>query len=1062
MKLSLPEIAIKRPVTVVMICVSLLGLGAIAWSRIPVEFIPRMDFPYIRCVIPYPGATPEQVVNEIAIPAEGEFRTISRLKRITTTSNSEGCSVGLQLDWSADMAMATAEVRDRMERLRLKLPDTVDRLYLRRFSSKSLPILALALSGEGDEEELAHKVRNKLQPRILRVDGVANVDVFTKPEKEVLIEFDQHALTSRGLALYDVVSQLQTSSLNLTVGELREGPTKFFVRAVDEFTEPAQLADLIIGANGLRLGDVAHVSMRSRQFDREISMDGRGGAFMIVLKEAEANAVATCRGVLAEIERARSDPEFEDLHAFVFFDQSEIIMAALNNLLTSGKYGGSLAVVVLLLFLRRLRPTVIVAAAIPTSVVVGLVFMFFSRMTLNVVTMCSLIIALGMLVDNAIVVIENIYRYSQMGLGPAESARRGASEVSMAITAATMTTLVVFVSLLYLEEGEMSNYMRQFAMPISVALLASLIIALTVIPLATSHMPELGKEARHRVRPRIIGAARRAFGDRVADHVALIERVRPLHWQMDYYGKALGWVMRNRLATLMLLGLLGAVTFLVPFRYVGQQGMPKIDSREVRIGITFEQNFDMAMAADTMEEIVSRINRQRDELGIKNVFVNYDPAGGQVSCYLYQPEDMPAGQKVPYATEEVLDILWQRLSQRTPGAKLDFSISESEGATRSISLRMRGDDSQTLDMYAELLMQQMARIANVSDVETDTERDAEEMQIVVDDALAKQFGLNPFLIARTVDFALRGSRLPYMKREGREVPVWAQFREEDRKNRENLANVKLMSPTGELIPLNRLVSLQRAKSPKSIQRVNAKNVITLSAKASGEDLARVKADLEAVVARFNLPKGYTIELGDMLLELDQDKANFITGILLAIILIYLVMGGLFESFILPLSILTSIPVSFVGVWWMMYFTQTPMDTISYIGMFLMVGVVVNNGIVIVDHMNQLRRGGLERTQAVVQAGQDRYRPVLMTALTTILGCVPLALGKGGAGDVAFYSLGRALIGGLTAGTFLTLFVVPLFYTLIDDLRVWMMAYFRDIIRLGRAAPGAVQDSSGVS
>jgi HAE1 family hydrophobic/amphiphilic exporter-1 len=361
---------------------------------------------------------------------------------------------------------------------------------------------------------------------------------------------------------------------------------------------------------------------------------------------------------------------------------------------------------------------------------------------------------------------------------------------------------------------------------------------------------------------------------------------------------------------------------------------------------------------------------------------------------------------------------------------------------------MRGDDAQMLAEKAEDFKALMAQIPNVSEVQTDAERDRQEMQIKIDEARAKDFGLSPLVIARTVDFALRGTRLPYMKREGREIAVWAQFREEDRKRKTSLDNVSMLTPQGELVPLNRIVQFEKAHSPKMIQRINAKNVTTITANVSGENLKEIKDYLEALAASFPLPRGYSIELGDELIELAQDQANFITGMILAIVMIYIVMGALFESFVLPMSILSTIPVALIGVWWTMFLTGTSMDTVAMIGLLLMVGIIVNNGIVIVDHINQLRSQGQHRLHAVLQAGRDRFRPVMMTAMTTILGCVPLAIGGGMGGEVAFHSLGKALIGGLTMGTLLTLFVVPLFYSLIDDGRRWVMNYFSGLAAMG--------------
>jgi HAE1 family hydrophobic/amphiphilic exporter-1 len=907
----------------------------------------------------------------------------------------------------------------------------------------------MAIGWDGDEEELAQLTRRHLHPRLMRLKGVADVMIFSKEDKDVLIEFDQDALRSTNTSIYQIVNVLQRSSLNVSVGEMAEAGKKYFVRALGEFQHPDEIAQLVIGPNALRLKDVAKVGYRSRAVDMEYTIDGMRGVFMLIRKESEANTIATCQAIRREIEASLQEPMFEGVTTFTFMDQSELILSALDSLLEAGRYGGALAVVVLFLFLRRVRPTLVVAFAIPVSVIAGLVFMFFAGMTLNIITMISMIIALGMLVDNSIVVIENIYRYQQLGLDSKESARRGASEVGMAITAATLTTLVVFIPMLYLETGEMATYMRQFAAPVTVALIASLVVALTVIPLAASRLK------MRRATPAFVLAEHPEQDDASGTRIHPSPLRHPLAWLIHTYSRCLAWTMRWRLATALLILLLIVVTLLVPYRYMKRQGMPRVDMREINIEIDLDQNFDMAGATELFESMRTMIDESREELGIKNVFLHYTPTGGSIYAYLVKPEDLPLGEKMPYTTQEVLDILWQRIPERTPGAEFQFSIAEAnENASGGFSVRMRGEDADILDAYAERFKVLLDEMPEIDDVFTNAEREKQEVQLKVNDRLAEEMGVSAFAVAQTVDFALRGSRLAYLKRDDREVPVWAQFREEDRKSRANLDNVAILSARGDLVPLNQLVSMSKAKSPSAIHRVDGKNVVVVTAKTFADDMVGLTSQVKGLIESFEMPRGYSIDQGDEMEELAKNLANFILALVLAIILIYIVMGSLFESYLLPLSILTTVPLAAIGICWAMFLTNTPVDTVTLIGVILLMGIVVNNGIVIVDHINQLRNAGMARTQAILQAGRDRFRPVMMTALTTILGCVPLAVGSTIGKAVAFNSLGRALIGGLTTGTVLTLFVVPLFYTFVDDMRVWFLHYFADLAGLKRRRPAA--------
>ncbi len=1053
---TLPEIALRLPITVVMVTITVVGLGAIAWQRIPIEFIPKMDVPFIGCVIPYPGATPEQVENEVAIPAEGEFRTIPHVRSISTTSNSEGCYVRLNFDWDTNMANATADVRDRIERLKLSLPSGVDQVLLRRFSAGSLPVLVFSLYREGDDEELAHLARTVVQPRLLRIDGVADVSTYGRPEREVQIDFDQAALRSMGLALYQVISALQASSLNVPVGDITEGKTKYYIRVSGEFSSPDDLRRLVIGPNGLRLGDVAKVSYAPRTDDYDFSIDGKGGAFLIVLKESEANTIDVCRSVHAELERLRGDPALEGVEMFVFLDQSKIILSALDGLIEAGKHGAVLAILVLLLFLRRFRTTLIVALAIPTSLVTAIVFMYFAGMTLNVVTMISLMIGVGSLVDDSIVVIENIYRHQQLGRSPAESAKVGAFEVSTAITASTLTTIVVFIPIFYMQTGEMATYMRQFAVPITVSQLASLAIAMTLIPLAASRMKPLRPFGAYAWGRRARAGLGRFAGSAVSAGVTHFLRGTPLVPLKRAYASFLRGCMHWRMATLLVIAVFSAFTYQVAGKHVSMQRMPTVDAREVDISVSFQQNFDIDMARDRMRAVSASINEVRERLGIRSVILDHDRSKGRIRIYLVHPEDLAPGEKLPCSTEEAMTYLRARIPAALPGVELQFQVAEtSESSTRMVSVNLRGDDSGLLSGYAQRFKKQMEALPGISNVTTDIDRAKEEMRIKVDDLLAVEAGVTPMLIAQTVDFALRGIRLPDLKQGGREIPVWAQFREEDRKTTANLDNVAVLSSSGMLVSLKQLVTFDRAQSPQALRRENGKNVVTITARMGQSDMRSVEKSLLELTESFVVPRGYSVELGSEFTELRTNVSNFTMALWLAIILIYIVMGALFESFFLPLSILTSVPLALLGVVWAMFLTGTPMDTIGFIGVILLTGIVVKNGIVIIDHINQLRNGGMARLDAISQASLDRFRPVMMTALTTVLGSLPMALEPAAGGQVSFCSMGRTLIGGLITGTILTLVVVPLFYSLIDDVRAWFGSFFADLAslaKLGARAP----------
>ncbi|MFP4501196.1 MAG: efflux RND transporter permease subunit [Candidatus Hydrogenedentota bacterium] len=1045
MKFSLPSFALKRPITVAMLSVCVLGLGVIAWTRIPLQFLPEASTPFINCRIAYPGATPQQVEEEVTIPAEGAFRTIPGLSYLRTKSDSDGAFLHMRFDLDTDMTLATAEVRDRIERLKLELPQEIDTILIERFSSNSLPVVILALLAERDEEQVVHRVRTILAPRLRRIDGVADVFIrSTRPEQEILIEFRQDTLRSMNLSLYELVGALRASSLNISVGQLMAGGQKHYVRAVSEYRSLEDIRNLVVAPGGLRLSEVANVRFWARDPEWYATIDGKGGAFVMAIKESEANTVDTCRAVRETVAELEDDPLFEGATPFIFFDQSEFILTALNNLRNAGIYGGCMALIVLFMFLHRVRPTIIVALAIPTSLVVALVVMFLGDMSMNIISMVSMIVAIGLLVDNSIVVVENIIRYRQLGHDRFDSARRGATEVGLAVTAATSTTWVVFLPLFFMEMGRMRVFMRELAIPLTVALAASLLIALTLIPLAMSRMRKKQAESG------IVRLYKRMTSRFQA--LQIVSRIRPIHTIILIYTAILRTVLRWRLASFMLLAGLLYITVLIPFGAVGTQDMPKMDTRRVDLDIDFDQNFSVGMIAEHFNMIEERLDARREELGIKHIFKFHNKERGEIEIILYTEDDGPEWVNPTYSTRDVLEEIDDMLPEELPGLELSLEMASAgdEREESGIRVRMRGDDPIELERQAEEFMATMRRIDELGSIEIDREAEKREMRLHIDEDIAGRAGIPPLQIAQTVDAALRGARLPYMKYGGREVPVWAQFHEEDRKSRKNLENITLFGENQEPMQIHQLVNYSKAPSPATIERINGKNAITLEARSSTENLGLIRAKLLQAIETFDLPQGYTIQLGHGLEELKDNMLNFTQALTMAIILIYLVMCALFESYLLPLSILTTVPISFVGVYWLFYFTDTSMEIVTLIGCILMVGLIVNNGIVIVDHINQLRKRhpSRHRDTIIAQAGRDRFRPVMMTAMTTILGVIPLAIANSG-GAMIFRGLGRAIIGGMTVGTMLTLLIVPLFYASIDDIRNWLSSFAADLSRLGK-------------
>ncbi|MCX8063602.1 MAG: efflux RND transporter permease subunit [Candidatus Hydrogenedentes bacterium] len=1031
MRIPLPDISISRPITVIMVAISLLVLGYISWNRIPLKFLPKVDRPYIGCFIPYLGGSPEQVEQQIAIPVEGEFRTIPGLRSISSTSSPNGCMVNLWFDLNTDMTIATADVRDRIERLKLVLPQEVEKIIIQRFSSESIPVIAIGLFKAEEEEDYVYLVRTSLVPRLKRLEGVADIRLISPiPEKEVLIEVSQDTLNSLNLPIISLLNTLRTSSVSMTAGTITQEEFKYFIKVNSEFKKLSDIENTVVTKEGLRLKDIANIKFGSREDSQRVSLDGKGGVVLLVIKESEANAVEVCNSVKEELNRILTEESFIGTTTKIFFDQSDLINRALKNLFSEGIYGGIMAFTVLLLFLHRLLPTIIVSFAIPSSLMIGVIFMYFSGMSLNIITMVSLIISVGMLVDNAIVVVENVIRYQQLGYDKKTSAIRGSSEVGMAITASTITTVVVFLPMYYLEAGRMSVFMKQLGGPLIVALLGSLVLALTIVPLILSYENIANENTSKKSK---LQTKLRTLGNSLSQ---LFSKYKVVEKMQNILESSLRWSLENRLSFLILISTFLFISYLIPIKSVGMKDLIKLDTREIDIRVSLDQNFDQSKVRDLFDNLAQKIEELREKLGIKNILLFHSKNGGEIHVYLYTEDDGEIGRNPPCTTEEAFETIRNKLPRYIPGGRLEFSIADTgeSGTLREISLRLTGPDNSVLFDLSQLVKDLLLGDPLFSDIRVDVEQKKDELRVNINETFANEQGVNPILIAQTIDTALRGAQIPYMKEENREIPVWLQFKEEDRQNKSSLDNLLVFSNKGVLVPLSQVIEYTKRPGPEIIKRYNGRNVINLYAKANTEDLMLIKTKLQQLISKIDLPYGYTLNYGIELEEIQTNLANFMFTMSMAIVLIYIVMAASFESFLLPFIILTVVPLSLVGSAWTLFFLNSHWDMVTLIGCVLMVGVIVNNGIVIVDHINFLKKNNpsKSRIDIIIQASKDRLRPVFMTALTTILGLVPLATAKSG-GAVIFSGLGKALVGGLSLGTILTLVVVPVFYTIVDEI-----------------------------
>ncbi len=1054
----LPRFSLSRRVTVIVLLATSVVVGLVATRLIPLELIPSgWSEPHLFVSVPWRDAPAQEVMDKIVLPLEEEISTVRGLDLVSSWAQTGRAGVFLLFKQGTDMDVAYREVRDRVERARSRLPDDVEQVFIRKEDPSSFPVFIIGITVDPAVSDAYNLIEYQVRRPLERIDGVASVEIQGLQEKEILIELDRRATEAAGLNIYQLARQLSGDNFTLASGHVLAGGKKLLLRSVARYGSLEELENRPVAEN-VRLGDVATVAYKEPERRYMLRANGRPAYALFVLKEGQANTIEVARRVNAELARMSRDPRLAGVGVRMFFDQGRAILESLGVLLSSGKVGALFAVAVLFFFLRRLRMTLIITLSIPLSILLGLTVMYFAGETLNVFSLLGLMISVGLLVDNSVVVAENIFRLHRDGVARYEACVRGSGEMALAITMATLTTVAVFVPV-SLVEGGGQFFLQRLAIPISVSLLASLLVALVVVPLAvyvTLPTRRLGPGRRRR------GGAR-AWGVAWAGIRGLHERLNAVlrhAYEATFgnlnrlYGRLLAVCLHRRLDVVLVLALLLASvvaifeTKTVRVVPVQEDEQPAFElDADLPKTMSFEQGKAYFLAAETVLE------RMKGELGLDGYLVIARKGGnGEIQGWFTSPRTSDVTPR--QAAERVRDALPERAGVKFYFGDEDQGQDEATASTQTFTLT--GDDAGELEEVARRLEGVFRKVPGVLGVKRSGDESPNELALVIDRTRAQHQGVSPQVVAGLVGYALRGEALPRYTREGREVPVRVRFREADRKSLAELEDFAVPTAAGGLTPLSAVTDVRYLEAPETIHRRNKRisRTITLELEQGREEPTRER--LKSLTADIDLPEGIAFDDQAGSQGMDEDVKGLLFAAALSIVFIYLLMGFLFESFLLPLSILGTIPLASIGVAWIHLATRKNLDVLGIVGAVLLIGVVVNNGIVLVDYVNRLRHEGHGRYDAILLASERRFRPIMMTALTTICGMIPLTLGGASSIGLSYTSFGLTLIGGMTTATLLTLLVVPVFYTLIDDAREAAVAAARRVA--GRGPSPAVLPS----
>ncbi len=1004
--MNLPRWSLRNPVTASMAIVSIIVLGAVAATKLPLAFLPEVDFPGLDVTIPYPNALPAQVEEEITRPAEEALATLSGVRRIFSYSSANTANLFIQFDWGVDIQPLRVEAREKLERIRDQLPVDVDRIQVNSFRSSDIPVLECRVSAERDLSQSWELLDRHVADPLRRVPGVAKVELYGVEPPEVQIRFRMADLRRHGLEAREVVQQLEASNHSLSAGALRHGDEEWPLRVVNTFASLDEIRGFPLRVQGLTLADVATVEMSEPELDYGRHLDQTRAIGLNVIKDSDANSVDVARRARRTLEDMKADPLLDGIQVLTFTDQAEEITNSIQGLVQSGLIGALLATGVLFFFLRRWTATLVVALSIPVSLLAAAALMYFTGRSLNILSMMGLMLAVGLVVDNAVVVLESIERWRQAGYRPLRAALVGSKEVLPAVMSSTATSMIVFLPLVIGGRTEITTWIGEVGRTIIFTLACSLFLSLTAIPLVMGRVLPAGRSPR-------IGA---------------------IEWLSGRYRGLLGWTLAHRPRTLAFGFVLFAVS-IVAFGPVEKSAFTGTKVDAVTISYEFADNVNYREAERYVDRVETWIHARKDSLHVKSTYSYFTSNNAATRAYLtpaYASDD--GAQKVRDLLRGGLPVL--------PGAKLVLRGQDDDDSPTRLTVRLFGDPGPRMDMLAEEVRRRVATVEGLTDVEVGGEKGRDEVEVVVRGDQAATYGLTTQRVASDVALFFRGRPLARYRGPEGEVEVTARLAPEDRESLSQLAEMPMRSAGGDMVPLASVAGFRTVETPAQIMRQQRRSIVTVSGNyAASTKGGQIRKDVTRVLNAMTFPIGYSWSYGFGFQEADQTQQEMMINLLLALFLVYFVMAGLFESLTHPFAIMFALPFAFVGIAWMSLLTGSPFNLMAQIGLLILMGIVVNNGIVLIHHVHQLRENGAERTQAILTAARDRLRPILMTTLTTVLGLLPLSAGQAHVGDVLYFPLARTVIGGLVSATLLTLVLVPTLYTVIEDAqtffaRVW--------------------------
>ncbi len=1021
--MNISHFSVRRPVLTVMVSFIVIIVGGISLSRLSIDLMPDITYPTLSISTGYENASPEEVEELITRPVEEAMSAVPGVEEVTSVSAEGRSSVRVTFAWGTDLDAAANDIRDRLDRVIPRLPEDAERPRLRKFDLASFPILIMGVSSNLDPIQVRRIIDNKIKNRIERIPGVASLSIRGGLDREIHVNLNAEKIKALGLPIDQLLNRLKEENINLPAGTIEQGLLDITIRTPGVYNSLDELRNTVVAIREgvpIQLKEIATVIDGWEKVTRIVRVNGKPGVRLSVNKQSGKNTVEVATGVLKAVERINRD--IPQLHIIPIINTSDYIQRSITNVGTIILYGGVLAVFVLLLFLRNIPSTAIIATTIPISVVATFALMYFSGFTLNLMTLGGLALGVGMLVDNAIVVLENIHRLRESGQDSKSAAVKGSQEVVAAVIASTLTTLVVFLPLIFVR-GMSGVMFKQLSYVVSFSLACSLAAALTLVPMLASQ-----------VRAPVI--AETGNGTTQGGKIFQITG-RLFVWIENEYQDLLRFALNHRVLILgtALLILLGSL-FLIPL--VGVELMPTTDEGEVRVYAEMAVGTRLDLVDRTFRKIEAIVKQEVPEIENTVSFIGGSTWRARGSNAGTMRIALKPIKKRTRSSEEIAIALRKKLTHM-PGVKIRtragrglFLLRIGTGGAERVQVEVRGHDLETSDVLARRVEDIVGNVAGVTDTRISRETGTPEELIIVDRQKAANMKLTISKIANMLQTVLSGTSAGNYREGGNEYRIRVKLEGAEKKDLRDILDLPITNAEGDRVVLRNVVDVRPRRGPVLIERKDQERVVYVTANISGRDMGSILSDIREDLQSVPVPRDFNILFGGEYEEQQKSFRELLMSFMLALILVYMVMASLYESLRYPFVVMFSVPLAAIGVILMLLLTDTTFNIQSYIGCIMLGGIVVNNAILLVDHINLLRRrDGLPLREAIEEAGRRRLRPILMTATTTILAMTPLAIGIGEGGE-AQAPLARAIIGGLLSSNLITLVVVPTIYAVFEQ------------------------------